>query len=344
MSWIIFLEERILDLILVGIVVMGLLTVGRTIFKIFENVIKKIFENKNIKTNILKSLENPIYFALIFAGLQISLMHTELITAAYENLFKNIFAITWTLIISYALIKIFDFILDGDKKRKIGKGVSYLLKKLTKIAIIFIAIIIILRILNIEITPLLASLGIAGLAIAFGLKDTLENFFAGMYLTADRPIRPGDYIEIDQKIRGSVLDIGWRSTKIINPDNNEIIIPNRIMGNSIVTNFNLPQGVMRTEVNVDVAYGSDADKVEKILYKTAKKIRDKMDECIKEEEPIIRFSEFGSSGLKFRIFLKVSGRNEQFIVGKELRKAIYKEFRKNRIEIPFTTHTVHLKK
>ncbi len=333
-----------MDLIFVAIVVMGLLTLGRTIFKIFEKRFERFFKRKGLNINILRSLERPVYFSLIFGGLQISLIYTKLIPVAHEFLFKNISSIIWTLIISYALIKFFNALLGDSKRRKIGKGVAYLLKKLTKILIIFIAFIIILKILNVEITPLLASLGIAGLAIAFGLKDTLENFFAGMYLAADRPIRPGDYIEIDQKIRGKVLDIGWRSTKIINPDNNEIIIPNRIMGNSIVTNFNLPHGVMRTEVNVDVAYGSDADKVEKILYKTAKKIRDKMEECIKEEEPIIRFFEFGSSGLKFKIFLKVTGRSEQFAVGKELRKAIYKEFKKNKIEIPFTTHTVHLKK
>ena len=343
MEFLLFLEEKYMEMIFVAVVVIGLLTVGRTLFVIFEKRFERFFENKKLDINLAKSIEAPLYIGLIIGGLQLSLIKTSLIPEIHLTTFGNIFAVIWIIFLSYASIKIIHILLE-DYKKKIGRGISYLMKKITTILIFFIGFIVILRLLNVEITPFLASLGIAGLAIALGLKDTLENFFAGMYLTADRPIRPGDYIEIDSKIRGRVLDIGWRSTKIINPDNNEIIIPNRVMGNSIITNFNLPHGVMRTEVNVDVAYGSNVDKVEKILYKTAKKVRNKMDECIKEEEPQIRFSEFGASGLKFRIFLRVKGRAEQFSVGKELRKSIYKEFKKNKIEIPFTTHTVYLKK
>ncbi len=343
MNWIVFLEERILDIILVVVVTLGIITVGNTIFKILEKRFEKFLKKRKINLDIIFHLKKFIFIALLILGLQISLWYTKLIPEIYAQSFSNLFSIIWVILVSYALIRIIKGALDESKGR-IRKGIVYLMKKLISIFIVFVAFTLILRILNIEITPLLASLGIAGLAIAFALKDTLENFFAGMYLTADRPIRPGDYIELDSEIRGKVLDIGWRSTKLVNTENNKIIIPNRMMGNKIITNFNLPKGAVRTEVDVDVAYGSDVDKVEKVLLKTAKKIKKKMDECDDNYEPVVRFTKFGSSGLGFKVFLRAKSREASFLVGKELKKAIYKEFKKNKIEIPFTTHTVYLKK
>ena len=104
-----------------------------------------------------------------------------------------------------------------------------------------IGLLVTLDSLNISITPLLTTLGIGGLAVALAFKDTLANFFAGLYVLADRPIRVGDLVKIEGGPEGYVESIGWRSTRIRTLANNIAILPNSKVSESMITNY-LPAG------------------------------------------------------------------------------------------------------
>jgi len=95
--------------------------------------------------------------------------------------------------------------------------------------IIGIMLLVMLGQLGIEITTLIAAMGIGGLAIALALQPTLSNFFSGMQMIFDRPIKIGDFVELDSGDKGTVVDIGWRSTRIRTYLNNIVTIPNGVL-------------------------------------------------------------------------------------------------------------------
>ena len=156
---------------------------------------------------------------------------------------------------------------------------------------------VILSIWKINITPLLASAGIAGLAIAIAAKDTLSNFFGGISIFMDRPYKIGDYIVLDSGERGEVVAIGMRSTRMKTRDDILISIPNSILANSKIINESAPVPNFRVRIPVSVAYGSDIDLVEKTLLDIASK----NDQILQEPVPRVRFREFGDSALNFQL-------------------------------------------
>ena len=110
-----------------------------------------------------------------------------------------------------------------------------------RILIGILAILTGLQSLGVPVTPLLTTLGIGSLAVALALQDTLANFFAGLYLLADRPVRPGDYIKLSEGgAEGYVDSIGWRSSRLRTLIGNTVIVPNQKLSQTILTNFQLP--------------------------------------------------------------------------------------------------------
>ena len=105
-----------------------------------------------------------------------------------------------------------------------------------------LAIITALESLGVPVAPLLTTLGVGSLAVALALQETLANFFAGLYLLADRPVRAGDYIKINdpQGEEGYVESIGWRSSRLRTLKNNTVIVPNQKLSQAILTNYHLP--------------------------------------------------------------------------------------------------------
>ena len=146
---------------------------------------------------------------------------------------------------------------------------SCLAKNVSRVLIIFAGIAWGLIIWDIDLTPLFASAGIAGIAIALAAKDTMANFIGGISLFADRAYKVGDYIILDSGERGEVVDMGIRSTRIKTRDDVMISIPNSILANIMIINESAPEPRFRIRIDVGVAYGSDLRKVEKTLLGVA---------------------------------------------------------------------------
>jgi small-conductance mechanosensitive channel len=209
--------------------------------------------------------------------------------------------------------------------------------------LIIIGILIVLDTLNISISPILATLGIGSIAVALALQDTLANFFSGLYITADQPIRIGDYIKLDTGEQGYVIDIGWRSTRIRELPNNVIVIPNQKLSQSIIKNYYLPEKRMALLMSIGVSYGSDTRKVEKILVEVAKESAKDIDGLLAEPEPFVRFIPgYGDSSLDFTLICQVREFVDQYYVQHELRHRIFERFKEEGIEIPFPQRTLHV--
>jgi small-conductance mechanosensitive channel len=193
---------------------------------------------------------------------------------------------------------------------------------------------------DLNLTTWLASAGVLGIAIGFAAKDTLANFFAGVFIMADAPYKIGDYIHLDAGLRGRVTDIGIRSTRILTRDDIEVTVPNAVVGNAKIINETAgPHQKLRVRVKVGVSYGSDVDHVERVLLGCCEGI----EELVGEPEPRVRMRAFGESSLDFELLAWVKEPEFRGRAVHKLNKRVYKEFGTEGIQIPFPQRDLYVK-
>lgn len=217
-----------------------------------------------------------------------------------------------------------------------------LLKGTLRTIIFCIGILIILSTMGVSITPIIASLGIGSLAIALALQPTLENFFSGIQLVADKPIRVGDYIELDSGEQGFVEKIGWRSTWIKMLPNNIVIMPNSMMAQSKLINYYYPEKQLSVPVDVGVHYDSDLEHVERVTLEVAKVILREHKWGVDDYETFVVFHTFDSSSINFTVMLRAQEYFNRFFIKSAFIKALHKRYSEEGIVIPYPIRAVNL--
>ena len=315
--------------------------------KILYFVINKYVKSitKKTKTEIddklLAALERPFVVGFVLIGIYFSLLQIDYIRQNIK-LLNNVFfvlSVLWVVLVLHRLARVF---LD----RWIFLNPSFqnmprLVFKVVNAFVYLIGLIIILKHFNVEITPLVATLGIGGIAIGFALQDTLSNFFAGLHIISDKPINIGDFVELEGNISGYVEDIGWRTTRIRTLPNTLVIVPNSKIASTIITNDSLPVPEMSVVVQCGVAYTSDLEKVEKVTIETAKKIHKNVQGAVKDFEPFIRYHTFGDSNINFSIILRVKTFVDKYLVTHEFIKALKKAYDNEGIEISWPVRKIY---
>lgn len=214
-----------------------------------------------------------------------------------------------------------------------------LTNKIMNLVIGLVAVIIILDHFGVNIGSLLVSLGVGSLAVALAAQDTLANMIAGFVILVDRPFRVGDRIELPSGQIGDVQQIGLRSTRILNFDNNLIIVPNSDLVKGRITNYAYPHNQMRVMLRVGVAYGTDAAKVRSILLELAGSHPD----ILPDPPPEVFFTAMNDSAIEFSLVARASDFTKRFRAECDLREQIYTRFAEEGIEIPFPQRVVHMK-
>lgn len=255
--------------------------------------------------------------------------------APYLSLINRILFIVVVLVVAFFISRITAAYVNRTLKVKKGmEKTPELFNKIIMIATLIIAIIIILHYFNIKVTPLLAALGIAGLAIGLALQPTLSNFFSGLLILSERQIRIGDHVELEGTgLSGYVEDIGWRATRVRTLPNNRILIPNSKLIESTITNHWSPDKEMAALVQVGIDYGSDLKKVEKITVDVARKIQKTVEGAVEDFEPFIRYHTFADSNINFTVILRVKEFVDKYLVTHEFIKALKERYDKEDIEI-----------
>lgn len=230
--------------------------------------------------------------------------------------------------------------INANDNRNLSGSLIPLLKKVSKIILFALAVVILLAKFNVDISAFVVSLGVGSLAIALAAQETLSNMISGFIIMTDRPFRIGDRIRYAENQVGDVVDIGIRSTKILDFDNNIVIIPNNEIVKSRIVNITYPNSLTRVIVEVGVAYGTDIKKVKEILLNIANEDPD----CSKQIAPEVFFINFGASSLDFRLVARTDDYRNVLAMQCRLREKIYEEFNKHNIEIPFTQIVVHQSK
>jgi len=209
------------------------------------------------------------------------------------------------------------------RKERVDEGLVRFLRRIVLLIIYLLGGLVLLQYLTIDITPLIAGLGLGGLAVALALQPTLSNFFAGTQIVSDRVVCVGDYIELDNGTRGYVVDVGWRSTRIRTTFNNMVIIPNSRMADSIITNYYGPSMELAVIVNCGISYDSDLTHVERVALEVCREVINDLDEAVKTFEPWFGFEDFGDSNINFWLWMQAVDRIASFRVKSELIKRLH---------------------
>lgn len=223
-------------------------------------------------------------------------------------------------------------------KRMADRGVRDAVKKLIHYSIVLIGLFIAMGMLGIEFQNFMVLLGAFGVGIGFGLQDIVNNFLSGLILLFERPIRVGDGVLIDGEY-GTVERIGMRSTVVRNLNEAELIVPNSNMISQKVTNLTHSNRQIRIVVTVGVAYGSDLEKVLRILSEAAQQHQD----VLVNPKPMPLFIGFGASSLDFELRVWIGNIDNRPRVSNELLLFMDKRFREEAIEIPFPQRDLHIR-
>jgi MscS family membrane protein len=336
------LKEHIILKQLVVIVIYAILA------KIADLLIDKVLKRFAARTSIgfddqiIETLHGPLVWSLFLLGVQHALVLRPM-EQPWQTVLpagcKTLILFIWI----FASIRLVNRLADRNLGRvltrgKIGNDLFLLLKNILRVVIVASGLLWLLSIWKVDLTPLFASAGIAGIAVALAAKDTLANFFGGISIFADNTFKVGDFIVLDSGERGEVVEIGIRSTRIKTRDDILITIPNSILANSKIINESAPLPRFRIRVPVGVAYGSNLVEVEEILLGVAEANTN----VVREPAPRIRVRRFGESSVDFELLCWVDDPSQRGREIHNLLKAIYQAFGDRHVSIPFPQRDVHL--
>jgi len=329
--------EKLMQLVLPVSVFLLTVIVGWILRKIVFIRLAKWSEKSETKFDdvIITAIKGPmiIWFVILglYLGLAVSKLPENIVDVIHKVLLALIiFSITIVLAnIVGSLIKIY------SAKAGSALPVTSLTQHISKIIIFLIGI------LNIRITPILAALGVGGLAVALALQDTLSNLFAGFYIMVARQIRAGDYIKLETGEEGYVTDVAWRTTTIRMLPNNMVLVPNEKLIKSIIVNYYMPDKEMAVLVEVGVHYNSDLKRVEQVTCEVGREVMKEVAGGVSEFAPFIRYHTFGDSSINFTVILRAKEFTDQYFIKHEFIKRLHERYAREGIVIPYPIRAIN---
>ncbi len=219
-----------------------------------------------------------------------------------------------------------------------------MINRFVRFIVIAVGILLAMTHLGLEIAPLLAGAGVAGLALSLAAKDTLSNLIAGVLLIMDRPFQVGDRIELWNAPRetgtwGDVIEIGLRATKIRNPDNLVVVVPNNEIMRRDIINYTMSGQDIRLRIPFSVAYESDIERAKVLLMQVAREV----DGVKLDPAPIVIVRGCGPSevNLQLRVWI-MEARNRRRIAD-EITESAVVTFAKAGVEIPYPKRELYIK-
>lgn len=204
---------------------------------------------------------------------------------------------------------------------------------ITKTVIFIIGILIALQTLGISISPILAALGVGGLAVALALQDSLSNLFAGLHIIASRQVKPGDFIKIENGEQGVIEDITWRNTTIRSLAKYLVIMPNSKLSTAIVVNYSQTGKELTVMAEIPLSYNNDLQHVEKVTLEVAKDVMKTVPGGVPDFVPHIRFTVFADSNVKMNVLMRGRQFVDQYLLKHEFLKKLHERYKREGINI-----------
>ena len=311
---------------------------------ILVQVLKPLTKKTKTKIDdlIVKSLSAVIFYIIFALGFKIGFKNFDFETTIYNSVIETLLVVIVCILIIRIISSLSKHWLDewaSKTESTADDRLIPLLEKILKAVVLALTVFFIFDVWSINISPLLATAGVAGIAISFAVKDSLTNILGGLQLVLDKTFKVGDKIEIESGEVGVVMDIGLRSTKLRTYDNEVIYFPNGYMANAKIKNFTKPDLSIRVTVLFGVEYGSDPEQVRNVIAEEIKKI-----ELALDDPPVsVIFVGMGDSSLDFKARVWVENYGNAYSTKLAMTEIIYHALNRAGIGIPFPTRTVYTK-
>jgi len=250
---------------------------------------------------VISALRGPIRFAFILIGAHLFFLLIFKETACIKNILNTlvVYTVFWAIIsVMESLRSAFHHATERFNP-DLAKEMGNFILKISKILVGAVGLGAMLQVWGINVTALVASLGLGGLAFALAAKDTASNMFGSFALLADKSIRIGEWIKVGG-VEGTVEDIGMRTTKIRSFEKSLITVPNQIVSNSPIENFSR-RGVRRIKMQIGLTYGTSRDQVNAIV-KEIRAMLHSHEKISQKETLLVNFESFGDSSLNIFIY------------------------------------------
>ncbi|MGB5238703.1 MAG: mechanosensitive ion channel domain-containing protein [Flavobacteriaceae bacterium] len=288
-----------------------------------------------------------IYYFLVLVDLYRPIYET---TDQFLSIPYKVGSITFTLgmlvtfvgilAISFAITSLISFLLDGKEVRmsfiSLPKGIPSAISLVIRYFILAVGFVLALSSLGIDLSKFNLMAGALGLGIGFGLQTVVSNFISGIILVFDRPILPGDVVEVNNLL-GKVNKIGVRASRISTFDGAEVVVPNNNLISNDLINWTLSNNIRRLEILVGTSYKADPN----LVLQAMREVTADHPLVLKYPAPIPLFLEFGESSLNFRLLFWINIQNV-LSARSEVSIALYNRFKELGIKIPYPQRVVHL--
>lgn len=252
----------------------------------------------------------------------------------------SVLSILSTIVIGYAVASALTLTLGNFllPKLHLNRGVPYAISKITYYVLLLLVAMIALESAGVELNKFTVLTGTLGVGLGFGLQNIVSNFVSGLILLFERPIHIGDTVDVGELV-GTVRRIGARSSTVLTFQGAEVIVPNTNLISNQVINWTLSSPWRRVDVPVGVAYGTDPERVLKLLVDVA----NSHPGVLQVRPPTAFFLGFGESTLNFELRFWAAHQEMWFQLRSDVTVDVSKAFRQAGIEIPFPQRDLHLR-
>lgn len=323
--------------ILVAALLLGRPVIRRLLFPLLRRITGST--KSRLDNAVLDAVEGPAYWLMLVAVLEYALGRLDFLGdfggLAQDDLFFILYLLAAFVLIWRVVSAVFSWYIktrSAETETDLDQQLLPFLKRVAMIVIALIAVIILLGHFNVEVSGLVATLGIGSLAVALAAQEALADTISGFLIMIDRPYRIGDRVEImELDTWGDVMDIGLRSTRVRTRDNRMVIVPNSVIGKSLVVNYSYPDDNYRLETEIGVAYETDIEQAREVLIEAVKGVEG-VEADRKVEALLIKL---GDSALIFRVRWWLKSYVDTRRMFDRVHTAIVNALREAGIEMPF---------
>lgn len=317
------------------------------LFTLFSNRVVKPFISRTpnqLDNIIFYSLESPIKFAIILLGLWIAI-HRLVSPDSFVKVVDKAYSILIVLNITWVFARLFSGLLkiywskrpDGEVNKMMP-----IIKRTILVVVWIIGLVMALSNVGVNISALLGTLGIGGIAFALAAQDTVKNVFGAFTILTDKPFSIGDTIRVDS-FEGTVVDVGVRSTRIMNYDRRIITFPNYKITDANIINIS-SEPMRRVVLNIGLTYDTPPEKMREAL-EILKKLPEQVEYVSSNPSDIIAvFTNYGDSALTIMYIYFVKKPGSVLEVPSNMNIEILDSFNRAGLKFAFPTRTVYIQK
>ena len=328
------------------LIILGAIIIVKLLSLLGKKVIKPFVTgtDNHLDDVIFYSLEAPVKFAIILLGIWIAI-HRLVYPDSFVKVVDNAYSILIVLDITWFFGRLFSSLLQvywGKQSNGQANKMMPIIKRTILVIVWLIGIVMALSNVGVNISALLGTLGIGGIAFALAAQDTVKNVFGTFTILTDKPFSIGDTIRVDS-YEGTVVDVGVRSTKIMNYDKRIITFPNyKITDTSIVNISSEP--MRRVVLNLGLTYDTTSEKMKEAL-ELLKSIPKRVENVSSNPSDIVAvFTEYSDSALVIMYIYFIEKQGDILGVTSNMNMEILAAFNKAGLNLAFQTRTVYIQK